>query len=288
MPYDVVAYEADEKAMLLSPEQEGFFHRLLRKAWMNGSIPDDLDQLTILTRAISKSRFHKAWAEIQHLWVAHPSLPGRLINEKLEKERNFCKAKSVSAHDSAEFRWAKYRKNKEEDHANALRTQSERNASPPLPIPSSSSKKKERTKAAAPPLSPVLKFGEFQHVELSPVDLADLRTRLNGTLDGLITELDLYGENYPAKFRKYKNHKAVLLTWAGRREAKTFRPEPIVPRLEKPSEKLTPEEEAILKARHEAYKAQHEEYTAAARAEEENLREAQRAREEAYKAKHVP
>ena len=42
MPYDVVAYEADDLAMQLSESEEGLFHRMLRRAWMNGSIPSDL------------------------------------------------------------------------------------------------------------------------------------------------------------------------------------------------------------------------------------------------------
>jgi uncharacterized protein YdaU (DUF1376 family) len=89
MPYDVVAYEADEKAMLLSAEEEGFFHRLLRRAWMNGSIPEDQDQLAVLARAISKNQFRRAWESVRHLWVPHPTEGGRLINLKQESEREF-------------------------------------------------------------------------------------------------------------------------------------------------------------------------------------------------------
>lgn len=64
--------------------------------------------------------------------------------------------------------------------------------------------------------SPVLQLGEYKHVRLTPDDLADLRTRLNGSLDSYIARLDLYGESTPSKFAKYRNHKAVILTWYGR------------------------------------------------------------------------
>lgn len=63
----------------------------------------------------------------------------------------------------------------------------------------------------------VLRLGEYGHVKLRPDDLADLRTRLNGSFDELVAELDLYGETHPSKFASYRNHAAVLKSWFGRK-----------------------------------------------------------------------
>ncbi len=139
MPYDVVAYEADDLAMALSESEEGLFHRMMRRSWMNGSIPADLTLLASVCRT-HPSRLKKAWIKIAPLWQAHPTLPGRLINSKQERERAWVEQKTNSAKHSAEERW-KQQKEKEIADANALRTQSERNASPspprPLPVPES-------------------------------------------------------------------------------------------------------------------------------------------------------
>ena len=88
MPYDVVAYEADDLAMQLSESEEGLFHRMLRRAWMNGSIPSDLKDLTNICRT-NYNRMKKAWIRVSPLWIPHPSLPGRLINSKQESERDY-------------------------------------------------------------------------------------------------------------------------------------------------------------------------------------------------------
>lgn len=87
MPYDVVAYEADENAMLLTPEQEGLFHRLLRRSWMNGSIPDDVEKCAVICR-VTKLQMKRNWDAIRPLWVKS-SIPGRLVNAKQESEREW-------------------------------------------------------------------------------------------------------------------------------------------------------------------------------------------------------
>jgi uncharacterized protein YdaU (DUF1376 family) len=88
MPYDVVAYETDDLAMLLNETEEGIFHRMLRRAWMNGSVPADLTALAQICRT-HPARLKKAWRQLQALWVPHPSLEGRLINLKQERERTY-------------------------------------------------------------------------------------------------------------------------------------------------------------------------------------------------------
>ncbi len=58
-----------------------------------------------------------------------------------------------------------------------------------------------------------LKLGEFGNVELTREQFDKLTADLNGHLDGLISELDGYGENKPKKFREYKSHYVTLQTW---------------------------------------------------------------------------
>ena len=45
MPYDVVAFSTDEDAYLWTNQEEGAFHRLMRHAWINGGIPDDMKKI---------------------------------------------------------------------------------------------------------------------------------------------------------------------------------------------------------------------------------------------------
>lgn len=139
MPYDVVAYESDDLAMQLNEVEEGLFHRMLRRSWMNYSIPADLKQLANICRT-NLNRLKKAWLKIEPLWKPHPNLPGRLINLKQESERAWVAAKSDASRQAAVKRWNQ-QKTQETGDANALPPQSDRNASPPhphpLPIPSS-------------------------------------------------------------------------------------------------------------------------------------------------------
>jgi len=58
-----------------------------------------------------------------------------------------------------------------------------------------------------------LTFGEFRSVELTEEEHGKLKAKFNGTLDGLITELDRYSQTQPARFKKYRSHYATLLTW---------------------------------------------------------------------------
>jgi len=131
MPYDVVAYEADDLAMQLTETEEGLFHRMLRRSWMNGSIPADLQALADICRT-TRRKLEKAWPRLGPLWHESPDLPGRLINAKQEQERIFVEEKRKRATESAKNRWGKRNKTLNNADANALPTQSERNA---FPIP---------------------------------------------------------------------------------------------------------------------------------------------------------
>lgn len=144
MPYDVVAFSTDERALLLTLEEEGAFHRILRHAWINGSVPDDVHTLARICRCKSVSQMQKLWPALEPFWPQDPLDNSRRINPKQESEREFKQEKSGKAKESAVKRWESARKAKAISNvtADAMRThmptQSEGNAplpSPPLPVP---------------------------------------------------------------------------------------------------------------------------------------------------------
>lgn len=154
MPYDVVAFSTDEAAMMLSLESEGAFHRLLRHAWINGSIPKEERQLAQICRVITMNQMRRMWEQLSPLWQTHPELSDRLVNPKQESERMFVNAKSDKAAASADKRW----KTKKGPDANALRTHSEgnatsvnsSNASPPRPNPTRTGEVKNTSPSPSP------------------------------------------------------------------------------------------------------------------------------------------
>jgi len=78
MPYDVVAFETDENALALTSQEEGIFHRMMRKAWINGSVPADLTELAQLCRE-RPSTIRKAWPQLSKMWVPMSGNPSRLV-----------------------------------------------------------------------------------------------------------------------------------------------------------------------------------------------------------------
>ena len=133
MPYDVVAYESDELARALSETEEGLFHRMLRMAWMNGSIPADLDALASLCRS-RPSTVRKAWPKLSQLWYPVTSDPSRLRNKKQESERIF-QEKIRAANSRGGKLSAKRRKLKEK--TSSILTSDMALTSTPLPLSSS-------------------------------------------------------------------------------------------------------------------------------------------------------
>lgn len=73
-------------------------------------------------------------------------------------------------------------------------------------------------KGSAPPApeSRLLSLGEFEQVRMTPEELEKLREQMNGRMDSYIADLDLYSQTQPAKFKKYKNHYAVIRQWHNR------------------------------------------------------------------------
>ncbi len=176
MPYDVVAYEADERTRKLTIGEEGIFHRLLRLAWMNGSIPSNLDDLASLVR-IRPTTMQKAWIKLSEMWESTPSDPSRLVNSKQESERVFIELRRAANSEAGKLS-AKLR----ETNRNAPTRVKRGSNSPPLPSPP---QQEEHT------------YGEFGRVRLTTQQHENLSSRMNGSLQSYIDRFDRWVNESP-------------------------------------------------------------------------------------------
>lgn len=131
MPYDVVAFETDENALALNEIEEGLFHRIMRKSWINGSVPADLRALAQLIRT-RPSTLKKAWPHLSKMWIPVEGNPSRLENKKQESERAF-KEKIRVQNSAAGKLSAKARETKENASTDVERTVNECSTSLPSP-----------------------------------------------------------------------------------------------------------------------------------------------------------
>lgn len=129
MPYDVVAFTTDERAVLWTLEEEGAFHRLLRHAWVNGSLPDDLTALAIICRC-DMDQMKKMWVNLEQSWPVD-GRNGRRFNRKQEAERQYVKTKAEAGRIGGSTPKAKRKQNTQECLSDAsIKTQA------PIPSPS--------------------------------------------------------------------------------------------------------------------------------------------------------
>lgn len=156
MSYDVVAFETDELAYSLNETEEGIFHRMLRKAWINGSVPADLRELAALCRT-RPSTLKKAWPKLSKMWVPDQENPSRLRNKKQESERIFQEYKRELATRAGKLS-AISRENKENDSTDVEQTLNGRSTPlPSSPLPVSSTNVEEREIQTPLPPSPAAK-----------------------------------------------------------------------------------------------------------------------------------
>jgi len=80
-------YQADENVRLMSPAERGWYVDLMCFEWIEGSIPDDPDELARLVGA-QPTQFRKAWERIGPCFKKKPRVEGRLIHPRLAHERN--------------------------------------------------------------------------------------------------------------------------------------------------------------------------------------------------------
>ncbi len=158
MPYDVVAFSTDEEACQWTNQEEGAFHRLMRSAWINGGIPDDVFKIAKICREPVKV-MAKLWPAFESKWPIDPLNPERRVNPKQECEREFKAEKSGKAAESAAKSWESRRKAKAMllTTDSAMRTHSDGNASlpvPPRPIPEEGKEREREPLAISSPVVP--------------------------------------------------------------------------------------------------------------------------------------
>ena len=95
--------------MLMTPEQEGAYIRLLCICWESGdcSIPDDDRQLSMLSR-LGEGWFKGSSTVVRNKFISHPDKPGFLTNERLlreaQKQADWARKCSAGGRKSAEKR----------------------------------------------------------------------------------------------------------------------------------------------------------------------------------------
>lgn len=147
MPYDVVAFSTDEKAVLWTLEEEGAFHRLLRHAWVNGSLPDDLAALAQICRC-DVDQMKKMWVRLEASWPVD-GRNGRRYNRKQESERKYLKAKA----EAGALGGSKPKANRKQNPQVCLPSASSKTQAP-IPSPSHLNQTKKEEESPKPPSVP--------------------------------------------------------------------------------------------------------------------------------------
>jgi uncharacterized protein YdaU (DUF1376 family) len=85
-------YLADANTVLMTLEQEGAYRRLLDYCWLEGSIPDDIEELARLCKGVSADKMSRIWKVVSPCfrkrgkkWV-HPRLDAERKKQKANRE----------------------------------------------------------------------------------------------------------------------------------------------------------------------------------------------------------
>lgn len=78
---------SDENVITMSLAARGAYITLLCHAWKAGSIPADSKRIAKLC-GCHEADMAELWQELSCCFVSHPSLPDRLVNRRMEEERN--------------------------------------------------------------------------------------------------------------------------------------------------------------------------------------------------------
>lgn len=105
-------YLADKNTAVMNTEQVGAYHLLMMYCWKEGSLPDDMEELAILSR-METSKFEEAWEKrIQRCFIQNED--GNWIHPRLEKERdkqkNYKDQKKEAGKKGAKKRWKNNKK----------------------------------------------------------------------------------------------------------------------------------------------------------------------------------
>lgn len=80
-------YLTDENVVRMTLEQEGAYNRLMDHCWKEGSIPADIPGLAAFCKNVTTAKMRAIWQAVGMCFEPHPTLPGRLVHPRLEKER---------------------------------------------------------------------------------------------------------------------------------------------------------------------------------------------------------
>lgn len=129
-------FKTDMKVVLMTHEQRGIYWDLICSDWIEDGIPADIEDLAALV-GMEYARFNTFWEKrIAKCFAPHPNKPGFLTNKRLEIERAKQKINSEKARASADTRWGKERRardQKNQELADAMRPHNKGIAVPPKP-----------------------------------------------------------------------------------------------------------------------------------------------------------
>ena len=102
-PMYVDEFDDDPNVLRMDLETVGLYLLCLNESWKRGSIPADPEELAILIRRRA-SAVIPAWEKLKHCWIEKE--PGRLVNQRQEKERLVAAGKIEQARTAAKTRWS--------------------------------------------------------------------------------------------------------------------------------------------------------------------------------------
>lgn len=101
-------YIGDAEVQAMTDDQDLAYRRLLDKSWEIGPLPNDVKKLAAYVR-YTLVRFEQCWCfPLSDCW--HENKDGKLINNRLEDERDFAFTRANNARKAVMSRWKKRRK----------------------------------------------------------------------------------------------------------------------------------------------------------------------------------
>ena len=199
---------------LMTPAEEGAFIRLLAYSWDDEDcgLPDDDKKLLTLSRLTSDDR--GAIATLRDLFIPHPRVAGKIINQKLYdlwiERKNYVQAQKEAGERGAKARYSKEKKGVKGRHgvAKASPVGSPKQAHSSSSSSSSSSSKKNKDI-----------YGEFKNVKITKPEYDNL-TLLFGIKirDDFIERLS----RWLKRGKKEKDHYATIRTFLCNDNIKPF------------------------------------------------------------------
>jgi len=123
-PFYVKDWLSSRSVKRMTLAQKGAYIELLATQWLDGSLPDDQEELRAILGA-SQPEFSKVWKRVEPMFPVCSD--GQRRNEKLDDLREKALEKSQKASASVSKRWAKSERVEPENDTNVLRTHYDRN-----------------------------------------------------------------------------------------------------------------------------------------------------------------